>query len=161
MKFLEMFTFADDRNDTVGCTAETAIMMTTSAANRRKLMSKSLGVDGRRPHLYCMRSASVKSLNRSSGSKSVNGGGEVDETTASSSCYSLNAMPRFQQRHSFNQKHCQHQYQLNQLQQQQQHQHKQQHQQYQHHLQATDVLEQKNKLNSTPSLRITESALRR
>ncbi|TMW54295.1 hypothetical protein DOY81_000650 [Sarcophaga bullata] len=84
----------DDRNQTVVCTAETAIVMTTSTANRRKLTSKSIGTDGRRPHLYCMRSASVKSLNRCNGSKSVNGGGENDETTASSSCYSLNAMPR-------------------------------------------------------------------
>ncbi|KAM7347911.1 uncharacterized protein ACRADG_007392 [Cochliomyia hominivorax] len=127
-------------------------IVTTTAmtnANTRKFTTQSM--DGRRSQLYCMRSASVKSLNRNCSGNRI----KVNrEESPSTSCYSLNTMPAthttiLQHRQSFNNKqhHMQHHHQ-NQL----------QLLQLQHP--TTDMIE-KRKLNSTPSLRIRESALRR
>ncbi|KAI8127732.1 hypothetical protein FF38_04924 [Lucilia cuprina] len=130
----------DDISQFGACSIDkTGATSAMTTANRRKFMTKSN--DGRQLQLYCMRSASVKSLNRKSSQNKTE-----NQDAASSSCYSLNTMPtthitRLQPRQSFNQKQQQLQF----------------HQQQQ---QISDVVE-KRKLNSMPSLRITESALRR
>ncbi|XP_037809234.1 5-hydroxytryptamine receptor 2A-like isoform X2 [Lucilia sericata] len=130
----------DDISQLGACSVDKTVATSAmTTANRRKFVTKSN--DGRQLQLYCMRSASVKSLNRNSSKNKAE-----RQDAASSSCYSLNTMPtthitRLQPRQSFNQKQQQLQF----------------HQQQQ---QMSGVVE-KRKLNSMPSLRITESALRR
>ncbi|XP_075159009.1 uncharacterized protein LOC142232176 [Haematobia irritans] len=113
--------------------------------SKRAIVAKT--TDGRRQQLYCMRSASFKSFNRSSRTSADS------EDTTSSSCHSLNALSTKFQRHSklpvsgqqsalMGMRHTQY--------------HQQPPQQS-----SIDVPLEKRKLNASPSLRITESALRR
>lgn len=146
---MEQIHFADD-----------TISRIPTAAKRHKFSTQS--VEGRRSQLYCMRSASVKSLNRQSN--------KTKEESPTSSSYSLNTMPATynirhkhqQQRQSFH--HKRNHLQLNHLNyhQQKQQPHPQQNssQMLPLHQQTNEIIE-KTKLNATPSLRTTESALRR
>ncbi|XP_073833328.1 uncharacterized protein [Musca autumnalis] len=125
---------------------------TTSSINplnsKRAIVAKT--TDGRRQQLYCMRSASFKSFNRNSRTSA-----DSEETT-SSSCHSLNALSTKFQR----QLKPTHQSVATSSATQRQY-----HQQQPACMSASDSCggggTEKRKLNSSPSLRITESALRR
>lgn len=114
----------------------------TGSGSKRKLLATS---DGRR-HLYCMRSASVKSLNRSNNGNSNNAitmcgiAGHVGGVLCTSPTHSMTVINVPQQQR----------FQL--------HQHRQQQQQM---LQHQSQESERRKSNSTPSLRITDAALRR
>uniref|UniRef100_A0A1I8PS22 G-protein coupled receptors family 1 profile domain-containing protein n=1 Tax=Stomoxys calcitrans TaxID=35570 RepID=A0A1I8PS22_STOCA len=110
--------------------------------SKRAIVAKT--TDGRRQQLYCMRSASFKSFNRSSRTSADS------EDTTSSSCHSLNALSNKFQRHSKLQSSNQHSTVVRQS------------QYHQQQLQQSSIdVPEKRKLNASPSLRITESALRR
>ncbi|XP_061401536.1 vasopressin V1a receptor-like [Musca vetustissima] len=134
---------------------------TTTSINplnsKRAIVAKT--TDGRRQQLYCMRSASFKSFNRNSRTSA-----DSEETT-SSSCHSLNALSTKFPR-QLKPTHQSVAMATSGLQQRQYH----QQQQHQPPYMSTNdgggvggggCGTEKRKLNSSPSLRITESALRR